>query len=168
MDCLAGPLSSQPLGALGCHQVFESPTDISRRCGIAWLGLATALAIHVTDEALTGFLPLYNSIVREIRESYLFVPLPTFTFPFWLGGLIVAVLILFLLSPLVFAGRTSVRYVSYALSILMILNGLGHISASLYWGTLAPGVYSSPVLLLAAVALLASTFQAGRESSSGA
>jgi len=80
----------------------------------------------------------------------------------------VAVLILFLLSPLVFAGRTSLRYVSYGLSILMILNGLGHISASLYWGTLAPGVYSSPVLLLAAVALLASTFQAGRESSGGA
>ena len=86
--------------------MFESPTTFHRRWGIAWLGLAIALAFHVTDEALTGFLPLYNSIVLEIRESYSFIPLPTFTFPIWLGGLIVAVLILFLLSPLVFAGRT--------------------------------------------------------------
>ncbi len=136
-----------------------------RRWGIAWIGLTSALAIHVTDEALTGFLPLYNSIVSEIRESHPFLPLPTFTFPYWLGGLIGAVLLLYLLSPLVFAGRIWLRCVSYALSILMILNGLGHMSASLYWGTFAPGVYSSPILVLAAVALLVSTIQARRESS---
>ena len=147
--------------------MFESPTTFHRRWGIAWLGLAIALAIHVTDEALTGFLPLYNSIVLEIRESYSFIPLPTFIFPVWLGGLIVAVLILFLLSPLVFAGRTPLRYMSYALSIMMILNGFGHMGASLYWGTLAPGVYSSPILLVAAVALLVSTFQAHRKSGGG-
>lgn len=127
-----------------------------------------ALAIHVTDEALTGFLPLYNSIVLEIRESYSFIPLPTFTFPIWLGGLVIAVLILVLLSPLVFAGRTPLRYLSYVLSVIMILNSFGHIGASLYWGTLAPGVYSSPILLVAAVALWVSTLRAHRESSGGA
>lgn len=135
---------------------------------MTWLGLTTALAIHVTDEALTDFLPLYNSIVDKIRASYPFIPLPTFTFPLWLGGLIIAVLLLLLLSPLVFAGRLWLRYVSYALSILMILNGLGHIGASLYWGTLAPGVYSSPILLLAALALLVSTINLHRESNVGA
>ena len=135
---------------------------------MTWLGLTTALAIHVTDEALTDFLPLYNSIVDEIRASYPFIPLPTFTVPIWLGGLIIAVLLLLLLSPLVFAGRLWLRYVSYALSILMILNGLGHIGASLYWGTLAPGVYSSPILLLAALALLVSTINLHRESNVGA
>ena len=139
--------------------------QMQRRWGIAWIGLASALAIHVTDEALTGFLPLYNSIVSEIRESYPFLPLPTFSFPYWLGGLIGAILLLYLLSPLVFAGRIWLRYGSYALSVLMILNGLGHIGASLYWGTFAPGVYSSPILVLAAVALLVSTIQAGKESS---
>jgi hypothetical protein len=34
----------------------------------AWVALAVALALHVTDEALTGFLPVYNSIVEGIRE----------------------------------------------------------------------------------------------------
>jgi hypothetical protein len=139
-----------------------------RRWGISWVGLTLALAIHVTDEALTGFLPLYNSTVTEIRESYPFIPLPTFTFPIWLGGLIGAILLLCLLSPLVFAGRIWLRYLSYALSILMILNGLGHIGASLYWGTFAPGVYSSPILVLAAVALLVSTIQARREPNGAA
>ncbi|MFQ5546789.1 MAG: hypothetical protein ACE5FV_00745 [Woeseia sp.] len=140
--------------------LFESPTILHRRWGIAWLGVAIALALHVTDEALTGFLPLYDSIVLELRESYAFVPLPAFTFSGWLSGLIVAVLILLLLSPLVFAGRKPLRYLSYVLSVIMILNGLGHIGASLYWGILAPGVISSPILLAAAVALLVTTIDA--------
>ena len=45
----------------------------------------------------------------------------------------------------------------------MILNGLGHMGARLYWGIFAPGVYSSPILVLAAVALLVTTIQARSE-----
>jgi hypothetical protein len=41
----------------------------------------------VTDEALTGFLPVYNGIVERIRAGHSWIPLPTFTFPVWLGGL---------------------------------------------------------------------------------
>jgi len=36
-------------------------------------------------------------------------------------------------------------------SILMIGNALGHIGSSVYMGRLMPGVYSSPVLLVAAL-----------------
>ncbi|MFQ6005173.1 MAG: hypothetical protein ACE5OQ_06680 [Woeseia sp.] len=46
----------------------------------------------------------------------------------------------------------------------MILNGLGHIGASLYRGILAPGVISSPILLAAAVALLVTTMHARAQS----
>jgi hypothetical protein len=141
----------------------EQQSSANRLWGFAWLGLGTALALHVIDEALTGFLPLYNSIVTEIRDSYPWFPMPIFTFPVWIGGLITGILILFLLSPLVFAGRLSLRYISYPLSVLMILNGLGHIGASVYWGILAPGVYSSPFLLLAAAALLVATFKVGNK-----
>jgi hypothetical protein len=42
----------------------------------AWVGLACALALHVTDEALTGFLPVYNGIVRTIRKRYGWAPFP--------------------------------------------------------------------------------------------
>lgn len=85
------------------------------------------------------------------------MPFPTFTFPAWLGGLIAGVLLLYALAPLAFAGRRGLRYLAYPLSVLMILNGLGHIGASLYLGRLAPGVYSSPLLLLASAALLVTT-----------
>jgi len=125
-----------------------------RRWGIAWVCLALALALHVTDEALTGFLPVYNNSVEQLRALYAWIPLPTFTFPFWLGGLILAVLLLLGLAPLVFAGRNWLRPVSLVLAVIMVGNAFGHIAATVYWGRLAPGVYSSPVLLAAALALL--------------
>ncbi len=124
---------------------------------MTWVFLALAIALHVTDEALTGFLPLYNSIVESLRESYPWVPLPTFSFPVWLTGLVIGVLLLLSLSPLVFAGSPYLRPVSYVLGVLMVGNALGHIGASIYWGIMAPGVLSSPILLLAALALLITT-----------
>jgi hypothetical protein len=41
----------------------------------------------------------------------------------------------------------------------MIANAIGHILVSIWLREFAPGVYSSPVLLLAAVALLVTTVQ---------
>jgi hypothetical protein len=120
----------------------------------AWVGLAVALALHVTDEALTGFLPVYNRIVEGIRANYSWVPLPTFTFPVWLTGLVLGIVFLFVFTPAVSRGARWIRVVSLVLSIVMIGNALGHLGASLYWGRVAPGAYSSPVLLLAAIFLL--------------
>jgi len=132
--------------------------DPIKKWGIAWVSLALAIALHVTDEALSGFLPLYNSVVKSLRESYSWIPLPTFSFPEWITGLTVGVLILLGLSPLVFAGSLILRPVSYFLGILMVANAIGHIGASIYWGKLAPGVFSSPLLLVAALALLIATY----------
>jgi len=126
----------------------------------AWIVHALAIALHVTDEALTGFLPVYNGIVEGIRAKHPWVPLPTFTFPVWLGGLILGVLILLALTPFVSRGAQWLRVVSVILGVIMTGNALGHMGASLYWGTFAPGVYSSPVLLIAALALLTTALRA--------
>ena len=126
----------------------------------AWAGLAVALGLHVTDEALTGFLPVYNRVVEGIRADRPWVPLPTFTFPVWLGGLIVAIVLLLALTPVVSARARWLRAISIALSVVMAGNALGHMAASMYWGTLAPGVNSSPLLLMAAVALLITAYRA--------
>lgn len=126
----------------------------------AWVVHALALALHVTDEALTGFLPVYNGIVEGIRAEHPWVPLPTFTFPVWLSGLILGVLILLALTPLVSRGARWLRVASVILGVVMTGNALGHMGASLYWGTIAPGVYSSPVLLIAALALLTAALRA--------
>lgn len=124
--------------------------------------MVVAFAIHVFDEAVTDFLPLYNSLVTELRESYGFVPFPTFSFAVWLTGLVAGIAILFALTPLVHSGRRVLRYISYALAVIMILNGLAHIGASVYWGRLAPGAISSPLLVIAAMALLIATIRAHR------
>jgi hypothetical protein len=51
------------------------------RNAFVWLLMVTAVAIHVTDEMLTDFLPFYNAQVLAIRERLGFFPAPTFTFP---------------------------------------------------------------------------------------
>ena len=126
----------------------------------AWICLALAIALHVTDEALTGFLPVYNGMVEAARSKYPWIPLPTFTFPVWLGGLILGNVLLLALTPLVSRGQGWMRAASVILALLMIGNACGHLGASVYWGRPAPGVYSSPVLLIAAVALLITAVRA--------
>ena len=129
------------------------------RWAVAWASLAGALAIHIADEALTGFLPFYNSIITSLRDTYGWVPFPTFTFPVWLGGLITGVVFLFTLTPLVLRGYRWLAGLSWFLGILMVANGIGHISISIWLGEFAPGVYSSPILLVAAVSLIVTTIQ---------
>ena len=136
-----------------------------RQWRTAWISLALAIAVHVTDEALTGFLPVYNGIVEGLRTRHPWVPLPTFTFPVWLGGLVLGVLLLLALTPFVSRGRGWIRVVSLILGTLMLGNALGHLGASIYWGRVAPGAYSSLVLLIAALALLVT---AGRARVQGA
>ena len=126
----------------------------------SWVALALALGLHVADEALTGFLPVYNAVVEGIRDEHRWIPLPTFTFPVWLAGLVIGVVVLLALTPVVSRGARWIRVASQILSVVMIGNALGHMAASLYWGRPAPGVYSSPVLLLAAAALLVTASRA--------
>lgn len=127
-----------------------------KQFGIAWILLAGALALHVTDEALTDFLSVWNPLVRAIREHISFLPLPTFIFSIWLGGLIVGVLLLLTLSPYAFRGARWMVPLAYFLGILNVGNGLFHIGGSFYLGRPMSGVYSSPVLIAAAVYLLMS------------
>jgi len=131
-----------------------------RQWRAAWLGLACALALHVADEAFTGFLPVYNGIIRGVRGSHSWVPFPVFTFPVWLGGLVLGVVLLFGLTPLVSRGRRWIRIASVVLAVIMVGNALGHLGGSLYLGRAAPGVYSSPFLLAAAIALLVTALRA--------
>ena len=133
----------------------------ARRHGWAWVLLTLVLALHVTDEALTDFLSFYNPTVLSIRARIAWFPMPTFTFLPWLTGLIAAVLLLMALSPLVFQGVRWLRPASYFFGVLMLLNGLGHTVGSLYFGRLLPGVYSSPLLLIASINLLMAASRAG-------
>jgi hypothetical protein len=128
-----------------------------RRFGYAWLGFATALAIHVTDEATHDFLSTYNPSVLAIRARLPFLPLPTFTFGVWLSLLLAGITLLFALSPCAFRGARWIRLAAIPLGIVIgIFNASLHIASSIYYGRWMPGVYSSPLLLAAATFLLIS------------
>jgi hypothetical protein len=139
------------------------PIHSTRRLGLAWVALSLALAIHVTDEALTGFLPVYNATVLAMRAKLGFWPMPTFEFREWLTGLIVAVLLLLALSPFVYRGSRWIRPMFYVFAVLMIFNAMGHTVATIFGQTVssvrfprpAPGFYSSPLLLAASICALA-------------
>jgi hypothetical protein len=59
--------------------------------GPAWIALCLALALYVIDEALAGFLDVYNRSVWGLHERWPWLPLPVFTFEKWIVGLVQAI-----------------------------------------------------------------------------
>lgn len=130
------------------------------KLGWAWVLMWVALAIHVTDEALTGFLSVYNPTVLALRERLGFWPMPTFEFRQWLTGLGLGIFLLALLSPFAFRNAHWIRPILYFLAIVTgILNALGHTLGTILGHTVnsvrfprpAPGFYSSPFLLATSI-----------------
>jgi len=130
--------------------------------GVAWFLLCLAFCAHVADEALTGFLPVYNATVLAMRTEYKWFPMPTFEFREWLIGLIFANAVLLLLTPFAFQNARWLRPLAYFHAGVHLLNGMGHTLGTIFGQTVstvhfarpAPGFYSSPLLFAASIYLL--------------
>jgi hypothetical protein len=123
--------------------------------GIAWVLFAVAFATHFTDEAIHGFLPEYNSRVRVIRHKLPLLPIPTFSFAGWLALLTAAVVLLLCLSPLAFEDNTWLHLAARPIAVVAgVFNAALHLISSIWYRRRMPGLYSSPLLLIAAVYLL--------------
>jgi len=155
----------------------KGPRTCTKRLGYAWIGLCGALALHVTDEALTGFLSVYNPTVLELRSRLGWWPMPTFQFREWLVGLIVFVGLVFLLTPLFFRGGRPIRPLAWIFAAVMIGNGVAHTLGTVFGRTVAsvhftrpmPGFWSSPVLIATAVWMIVELRRTpgGRSDSTG-
>lgn len=127
--------------------------------GLAWILLCLAFCSHVADEALTGFLDVYNPTVIAMRDRLGWFPMPTFQYREWLVGLIVANLILLALTPFAYRNARGLRPLAYFYAGVMLLNGLGHTVftvlgrtvASVQFPRPAPGFYSSPFLIITSI-----------------
>jgi hypothetical protein len=119
-----------------------------------WLLTVGALALHVADEALTGFLDFYNPFVRSMRERLGFWPMPTFTFGVWLTGLIALVIVLCALTPAVRRGAPGTRVASWVLAVVVLANGIAHLAGSVYFGRWLPGATTAPLLIVSSVLLM--------------
>ena len=130
--------------------------------GTAWVFLCLAFCAHVADEALTGFLPVYNATVQVMRSEYAWFPMPTFEYRDWLIGLIVSNVVLLLLTPFAFRNAPWLRPIAYFFAGVHLLNGTGHTLATIFGQTVssvhfprpAPGFYSSPLLIAGSIFLL--------------
>ncbi len=141
---------------------MAEPVPASRQLGNAWIALCVAFSLHVADEALTGFLSVYNPTVVALRQRYDWFPMPTFEFTGWLTGLVTVVLILLALSPFAFRGDRWLRPLAYVFAVIMLVNAVGHTLGTIAGRTVPsitferpmPGFYSSPLLFVASVYML--------------
>ena len=128
--------------------------DKARLLGWAWLAHALALGLHVADEAAHDFLAFYNPIARA-AQARLGLPFPpAFTFPVWLGGLVLGVAALLACTPLAFARRRWIAWIGVVLGLMMVANGGSHIVGSMVMHRWLPGTWSAPVLVVCAVVLV--------------
>jgi hypothetical protein len=143
------------MGTVSALGLMRDPA--TSRMGVAWVMMWIALAVHVTDEALTGFLSVYNPTVVALREKLGFWPMPTFGFREWLGGLTAGIFLLAVLSPFAFRNARWIRPLFYFVAVVTgIFNALGHTLVTIFGQTVstvrfprpAPGFYSSPLLLV--------------------
>jgi hypothetical protein len=128
---------------------------------LAWVLLCLAFCAHVADEALTGFLDVYNHTVTVMRARFSWFPMPTFEYREWLIGLILANLVLLALTQLAYRNARGLRPLAYFFAGIMLLNGMGHTIftvlgrtvSSVHFSRPAPGFYSSPFLLITSIYL---------------
>ena len=130
--------------------------------GTAWLLLCLSLAANILDDAKNNFLDYYNATVLTLYGHFSWFPRTDLNFRQWLIGMIVADALLLLLTPWAYSNSRFLRPLAYAFSTIMLLNGLGIVLASLLGRTvpsvhfteMAPGTYSSPLLLASSVYVL--------------
>jgi hypothetical protein len=128
---------------------MTSPADVHAR---AWKILIVVFALHVVDEALTGFLDFYNPLVLRLRPAWSWFP-PTWRFDVWLVGLILLIVGLRLITPWIRRGGTGPRVASWIFAVIMFLNGCAHLLGSLYFERWLPGATTGPLLLAGSVYL---------------
>jgi hypothetical protein len=131
--------------------------------GRPWLFLTAALGLHVLDEAVTGFLPVYNATVLALSEQYLRTwgrfPAPTFTRNQFLFLMITTVALCFAVTPFAARGARWMRPLAWFAVVIQFLNAMGHTLGTILGHTVAsvtfprpaPGFYSSPLLFIGSV-----------------
>src|SRR5215472_4168503 len=129
----------------------------------AWVALTVAFALHVVEEVSTGFLNVYNPTVAVLRERWNWFPMPVFEYRQWLVGLIIAVAVCSTFTPLAARNARWLRPLAWIYALIMLFNGCGHTIVTILGHTVAaiavsrpaPGFYSSPLLLIGSVWLMA-------------
>jgi hypothetical protein len=145
------------------HPLRQAPPSLSASgFGSPWFALCVAFALHILDEATTGFLAVYNPTVTILRARWEWFPMPTYDFRGWLTSLMLACTLLLCLTPVAARGMQGLRPLAWIFAMVMFLNGVGHTLLLILGRTVAPvtfprpapGFCSSPFLFAASLWLM--------------
>jgi len=145
----------------------QAPSQAASGFGRPWIALTVAFALHVLDEATTGFLNIYNPTVIAVRAHWRWFPMPTFGYREWLVGLILGVMLCAVLTPAASHGARWLRPLAWLYALIHLFNAMGHTVATILGHTVssvtfprpAPGFYSSPLLFIGSVWLMMRLWQ---------
>jgi hypothetical protein len=131
----------------------------SHGIGRPWLALCFCLAVHVAEEAFTGFLPFYSDATRAVSELFPFVTSPSLVLAasMWMGVAFVGILTA--LAPFAYRGVGWMRVATIGVALIALANVSGHIGGSMLAGQALPGVYTTPLLAVAGVYALVSAWR---------
>jgi hypothetical protein len=140
--------------------------------GWPWFALCVAFALHIFDEATTGFLAVYNPTVIALRARWGWLPLPTFAIREFLVAMIGVVVICFALTPLAARGVRWMRPLAWLHAVIQLLNAMGHTLGTILGHSVesvtfprpAPGFYSSPLLVIGSIWLMVRLRQTARRN----
>ena len=90
----------------------------------------------------------------RVTETLPLPPFPTFAFATWITGLVVAITICLAVTPLAYRGNRILAGFAWFYAVVMVVNAVLHFVGSVYLDRWMPGVYSSPLLLAAAIYLI--------------
>jgi hypothetical protein len=141
---------------------LDTPALSASGFGSAWFALCVAFALHIVDEASTGFLAVYNPTVTILHERWNWFSMPQVDLREYLISHIALCGLLFCLTPVAARGMRGLRPVAWTYAVIMFLNGLGHTIGTILGHTVAavtfprpaPGFYSSPFLFVTSLLLM--------------
>ena len=131
----------------------------SHGIGRPWLALCFCLAVHVAEEAFTGFLPFYGDATRAVSELLPFVTSPSLVLATSMWMSVAFVAILTALAPFAYRGASWRRVATIGVSLVALANVSGHIGGSMLVGQALPGVYTTPLLAVVGVYALVSAWR---------
>ncbi len=131
----------------------------SHGIGRPWLALCFCLAVHVAEEAFTGFLPFYGDATRAVSELLPFVTSPSLVLATSMWMSVAFVAILTALAPFAYRGASWMRVATIGVSLVALANVSGHIGGSMLVGQALPGVYTTPLLAVVGVYALVSAWR---------
>ena len=164
----ANPLSALPsvvilglamLAAAGLARARSPAPDRGVRLRAAGALVVAVLvqALHLAEEATTGFHERFPALMG----------LPAMSFPLFLGFNLAWLGIWCASVPGVRAGRPLAYFAAWFLAIAGVLNGVGHPAFAIAVGGYFPGLFTSPLIALAAAWLAVCLLSASERPAAG-